>query len=50
MSELLTVFLFYKMDAGFIWWALLAVVFAIEFILAYRKCLRTWKQRNVKND
>ena len=50
MSELLTIFLFYKMGADFIWWVLLAIVFATEFVLAYRKHLRTWKQRNNKND
>ena len=48
MSELLTIFLFYKMGANFIWWALLAIVFATEFVLAYRKHLRTWYQRNSK--
>jgi hypothetical protein len=48
MSELLTIFLFYKMGADFIWWALLAIVFATEVTLAYRKHLRTWHQRNSK--
>ena len=48
MSEILTIFLFYKMGADVIWWALLAIVFATEFVLAYRKHLRTWYQRNSK--
>lgn len=41
MSELLTIFLFYKMGADLIWWVLLTLVFALEFVLAYRKHLRT---------
>jgi integral membrane sensor domain MASE1 len=42
MSELLTIFLFYKMGASYWWWVALACVFATEFVLAYRKYLRTY--------
>jgi hypothetical protein len=49
MSELLTIFLFYKLEADFIWWVLLAIVFATEFTLAYRKYLRLYMQSR-KND
>ena len=32
------------MGADFIWWCLLAIVFATEFTLAYRKYLRTYSR------